>query len=505
MDGPRPWHVGLREQDIPPGRVDAHTNDVAVLLWVRNGAITASAAGDQWRISAGSALWVPAGIRHAFRTERGTVVVPAPAHVSGGRAPLSQVHIVDVPPAWGDWLIHRRDFVDHTGNGPLLQLATGSSRRTGSPARLRRPPMPRSPEAHAVAQALLRAPGSALELEELAAGRNVSARTLQRQFTRETGVSFSQWRTWVRVTAAAARIATGHSVGSTRRHVGYSTSAGFTSAFRRHIGLSPSDYAGHARASPPPAPDVAALVAGGEQSPPPIPPWRRPVQVEDCHTLLWVYRGAATIRIGTRDVRLTRGAAVWVPAGVGYRVDLPAGSVLRPLGDRYGRVRVGVDELRVLAFPPEAETYLLHVSIAEYGLLRPDTPPTLADELFREQFLRAAAGDHELTGAIGAIATALWRDPADSRSLADWAAALGTTTAALRREFAGQTGTSLPRWRSHLRMDIARELLCLGRRSGDIARKLGYAGPATFTRAFTAAHGVPPRDYLRTESGRADP
>ncbi len=44
-------------------------------------------------------------------------------------------------------------------------------------------------------------------------------------------------------------------------------------------------------------------------------------------------------------------------------------------------------------------------------------------------------------------------------------------------------------------MKTARDLLDLGKHSGDIARELGYVSPAGFTKVFTATHGIPPREY----------
>ena len=221
--------------------------------------------------------------------------------------------------------------------------------------------------------------------------------------------------------------------------------------------------------------------------------------------LLWVCRGEADIRIGARSCRLLQGEAIWVPAGISHRIELDAGAFF-PMGNRYGRVRIRVDELRIFTFPKDAENYLLHVHLAEYfDLMHPESPPTLIDELFQEQFVSGIRDSASLTGAVGSVAAVLRRNPADSRSLADWARALGTNPSALGKEFVSQTGATFPRWRAELRMKIARDLLCLGERPGDIARRLGYARPSAFTKVFTETHGIPPREYQRRETGRGTP
>ncbi len=488
--------------------VAPHVNDIPILLWVRTGAIVFRVDGREHEVAAGSAIWVPAGVEHEVRLAQGTVTVPIHARPGRRSGALTEVQLVDIPPAWGDWLIHKYDFGSLTEDGPLLELAAGHSDTADPSMRLPRLPMPRSREALAVAHTLLRTHGSHRSMAALAAAEQISAKTLQRQFVNETGVVFSEWRTRARVVAAAGRLADGQGAARARRHVGYATPAGFTRAFHRHVGVNPTEYAARARthrrtaAAQDVTVRVAALVAAEQHPPPPpIPAYSGPVRVNDCHVLLWVYRGSATIRIGTADRHLTRGEAIWVPAGVSHRVDMAPGSILLPLGNRYGRVLTGNDNLRVFSFPPEADSYLLHVHFAEYGLLQPETPPTLTDELFREQFDRVETTSG-LTGAVGTIATALRRNPADTRSLAEWAATCGTTPTALGREFASQTGTSFPQWRAQLRMNLARDLL-YRERPGQVAHRLGYATPAAFTKVFTAAHGISPRAYQRQVTGQA--
>lgn len=500
-------------EDIPAGEVDWHINAHAILLWVHSGVLTAWTGDGDYRVLAGQAVWMPAGVNHAVQLARGTVAVAVWAPAGAERDGLSSVRVLEVPPGLGDWLIHKYFRGPFAEDGPLLELTTGLSGRGISGNAGTALPMPGSREARAVAQALLRSPGSPLRIEEFAVRESVSAKTLQRQFIHDTGITFSQWRTRARVAAAAARIAAGYGVADARRHAGYSTAAGFTRAFQRHFGLTPTTYMTRRRRSGAVTgremelemgTHLAAVVTGEQPASPSIPPHHGPDRVNDWHVLLWVYRGEVDIRIGSRDQHLEQGEAIWVPAGISYRVDTAVGSILLPLGNRYGRSRIGVDDLRVFSFPSHAESVLLHTTFAEYTLLQPENPLSVTDELFREQFIHAAPGDSGQTTAVWMIATVLRRDPADSRSLADWARTLGMSTAVLGREFTRQCGMSYPRWRAQLRMHVARELLHLAERPSDIARRLGYATPAGFTKVFTAIHGIPPREYQRQAVRRTE-
>lgn len=492
-----------------------------VVLWVHTGAATVEVPGAAHRLGAGQAIWIPPGVQHRTQTDEGGVVVPIFPKVAELRGALAEVRVVTIPPGWDTWFVVQFDFNRfHSGGAPahahaLVDLVLDSTRpATHSRRGAAGPPltMPQSQEARAVAQALLRMPGSNWTTADLAAQESISVRTLQRQFRRETGVVFSEWRTRARVSVAAKHLADGRSVSWTGQQVGYDTPAGFTRAFRRHFGLTPRDHARLVDAptrAPATADDTTAplqaLVAEDGRHPPSIPPRRWWSVVHDCHVLWWVYRGEATISIGSHRYPVQQGEAIWLPAGLSATIELAADSVLLPLGQRYGALHLAADELRAVSLPGEAEAFLLHTVLSEYTLFEPDTTqPRLADELFRQQQLDPSGGQDAgagLTGAVAAIALALRRDPADSRSLADWAAHLGLPSRRLGAEFARQTGTSFPVWRAQLRMTLARELLRFGDPWREVSRTLGYATPAVFGKVFTTAHGISPRRYQQQVNG----
>jgi AraC-like DNA-binding protein len=219
---------------------------------------------------------------------------------------------------------------------------------------------------------------------------------------------------------------------------------------------------------------------------------------------MWAYRGTATLRIDTRRWEIRQGQAIWVPAGLTHMVEFAAESLMLTIGTAHGRVRVGPDELIVLDFPPAWEAFLLHTMAAEFTLFRPAVGhEAFAKTLFQEQFITTRGDLGGLTGVPGEIARSLRRDPADSRSLADWAAHYRSTPDKLGKEFLIQTGKTFPQWRARIRTDVARELLRLGETPGQMFRRLGYATPAALTRAFTTAYGISPREYQRREGRRA--
>lgn len=88
-------------------------------------------------------------------------------------------------------------------------------------------------------------------------------------------------------------------------------------------------------------------------------------------------------------------------------------------------------------------------------------------------------------------------NPGLSISLATLALESGSSERTLARLFLTETGMTFARWRDHLRIVTALDLLERGRAIAQIAIQLGYQGQSSFTTMFTRVMGIPPRRYMR--------
>jgi AraC-like DNA-binding protein len=113
---------------------------------------------------------------------------------------------------------------------------------TPLPARDIHVSMPADPRVRAIADQLIANPADQRELAAWADHVHAGVRTLSRLFLSETGVSFAQWRTRVRIRAAIQHLASGASVNATARAVGYRKPSAFIAAFRRATGQTPATY-----------------------------------------------------------------------------------------------------------------------------------------------------------------------------------------------------------------------------------------------------------------------
>lgn len=111
----------------------------------------------------------------------------------------------------------------------------------GSPLALHIPSV-RDPRAVRVAARVQRAPADRSSLPKLAARAGASARTLERLFQEEAGMSFGQWRKQVQLLHGLQHLAAGHSVTGAALEAGYTSVSAFISAFRKTFGLTPGSY-----------------------------------------------------------------------------------------------------------------------------------------------------------------------------------------------------------------------------------------------------------------------
>ncbi|ONI83074.1 AraC family transcriptional regulator [Actinosynnema sp. ALI-1.44] len=99
-----------------------------------------------------------------------------------------------------------------------------------------------------IARVLTRDPADRTQLDEWASRLHTSVKTVQRDFEREFGMSYSRWRTVTRLRAAKALLQL-HPVGQVAHQVGYDSPSAFVAAFAKEFGCTP----GRVRPDPSPS------------------------------------------------------------------------------------------------------------------------------------------------------------------------------------------------------------------------------------------------------------
>ena len=95
------------------------------------------------------------------------------------------------------------------------------------------------------------------------------------------------------------------------------------------------------------------------------------------------------------------------------------------------------------------------------------------------------------------IMDGLYAEPADARSLEDWARICGASARTLARLFVRETGMNFSDWRKQLRLLEAIDRLGQGRSVTRVALELDYQSPSAFIAMFRRSLGTPPGTYFR--------
>lgn len=103
-------------------------------------------------------------------------------------------------------------------------------------------PLPRDTRLARACRRLFDAPSITVGLDMMADEVGMSRRTFTRLFRAQTGVSFAEWRQQVCLLAAIERLSGGQPVTRVALDLGYASPSAFSSAFRRALGETPSQY-----------------------------------------------------------------------------------------------------------------------------------------------------------------------------------------------------------------------------------------------------------------------
>ncbi|TSI14495.1 helix-turn-helix domain-containing protein [Brevibacterium aurantiacum] len=503
---------------IPPSRMGASwLHDLNLLLWVRSGcAEIRTEGGAVERVHAGQGIWMPAGPSMTVTTKAETVAFPYP--VPRGVDPEAPSRIVRfaVPEQWQDWLILH--FVQGSttlrvfGYSPeTLSGALGiadATRPSAAPGWVPgdQPPMPSAAGAHAVARELRANPALDHSLDEWAKLTTSSVSSLRRGFL-AGGRPFELWRTLTRLAAGCDYLAAGFDIEHTATLVGFSSRNGFTRAFGHCYGITPSNYAVRAAASyrgstfrVAAARGTAALArilgrTGAYDASPAVtrelPSTHTSWHANDLHVLAWIYKGQGFLRIGEYHHRRREGEAVWIPAGVDHQAGNHEGSIGLPIAYLDPKDLRMTEPMRA-QFPPSWNDYLLHRVIATRSMLRPsEFDPRAILDLFAEQLAMQRTRAVPMPTDQRARTVA-----ADFLAGMRWPAAY-RIDAGVHEVFRSETGMTIARWQHVARMQIAAELLEAGAAPSIVARRVGYAHPRSFSRAFRSSYQMTPSEYCK--------
>lgn len=224
-------------------RIDAHRHDDHQLVYAGSGVLAVTTDAGTWFAPGTRALWVPAGCVHAHRAhghlDLHLVGVPAATDPLGLRAP----GVLPVSPLLRELILARTsDPYDDTPEGRRLRTVLLDRIRAAGAVSPRQPvplPAPADPRLAAVCDLLYADPADPRTLAALGRAAGAGERTLSRLFRRETGMTFPQWRTRLRLYHALRLLADDVPVTTVAHRCGWSSASAFIDVYRRAYGTTP--------------------------------------------------------------------------------------------------------------------------------------------------------------------------------------------------------------------------------------------------------------------------
>lgn len=231
--------------DYPNGAsTGEHSHSRAQLLFAIEGVMIVRSAAGYWVVPPSRAVWLVPGVSHEVRMcgdvkMRTIFVAPwAAPHLPQASSVLA------VSPLLRELIVAATqvplDYAPGSRDERLMQLLLDELETVSVlPLHL---PLPQDLRLREICQALTQAPDQDLTVAQWSCRLGVTARTVQRLFLRETGLTFGQWRQQARLLFALERLARGERIIDVALDSGYASQSAFAAMFRRHFGVPPSSF-----------------------------------------------------------------------------------------------------------------------------------------------------------------------------------------------------------------------------------------------------------------------
>lgn len=240
-----PLPLVVMENAWPSGATTGwHSHPKGQLLYATDGVMVVHSDAGSWVVPPNRALWMLAGLRHSVTMSGDVLMRTAYIDASKVKSLPKESCVINVSPLLRELLVEAvkipqtRELAGR--DAMLIDLLIEEVRASSTiPLHL---PTPTDARLRAICKALMERPSEASSAAALADSVGIAERTLHRLFTKETGMTFAQWREQSRLLHALRRIAEGSKVIDVALDCGYSSPSAFAAMFKRHFGVAPSAF-----------------------------------------------------------------------------------------------------------------------------------------------------------------------------------------------------------------------------------------------------------------------
>lgn len=205
--------------------------------------------------------------------------------------------------------------------------------------------------------------------------------------------------------------------------------------------------------------------------------------------------GFAMVKAAGRNIFLSPGRGVWIPAGVVHEVACRGPAAYNAF---YVDAAIAPQptDVRVIAVSPLLDA-LVGDMMSGKGRDDPDRSRLITnlilDELLRSPDLGSTAPIMPRAPGLRELCDQLSRNPGQLLDIDACSSAAGMSRRNFTRQFRNETGMSAGEWYQQLRMYFADAWLEQGLSLKIIAFRLGYSNTASFSRAYERSFQCPPK------------
>ncbi|WP_125099568.1 helix-turn-helix transcriptional regulator [Leucobacter chromiireducens] len=217
------------------------------------------------------------------------------------------------------------------------------------------------------------------------------------------------------------------------------------------------------------------------------------------HELLWTERGVATMFVAGSHWTVTPGIGLWIPAGIEHEGQTRDRTAVRATYFATAGWGPAWQRPQAVRLAPAVRELLIHLKHAHMSVEQRVRAQRVCVDLL--EATDAVELDVPIPNdpRLAMLVEMILHDPADDRTLDQWASLLNMTTRTLTRVFAAEVALSFAQWRRLVRMRAALGHLARGMSVKAVAREVGYRTPSAFVTAFRRTVGTTPGEY----AGRA--
>jgi AraC-like DNA-binding protein len=221
-----------------------HAHDWHQLIYASEGVMWVHTAQGDWVVPPNRAVWVPAGVEHGIEMT-GKALVQTMYLAAGISGDLPRTCCaVNVSPLLRELIIHtvKLGMLDASIPSRARLIDFLKDQLSVLPATGLQLPLPSDDRAKRAVEWLRAHPDDPGLIKSVARRVATSARTLERIFQKETGMTFGKWRQQLRLLQAMRLLAAGRPVTAVALDVGYESPSAFIAMFKRTLGTTPHRY-----------------------------------------------------------------------------------------------------------------------------------------------------------------------------------------------------------------------------------------------------------------------